>query len=123
MSSIAVAQTAGRTDAPGSISHGYSWVPPGLTRLKVKFPFILRNFILFLKMLIVQMLYRVYEGHELQNGKRKGLRFMIFLLFEVEEYMAQLPNHVVPRVNSNGEKFREKQLMLQVNYICFCLIL
>ncbi|EJD75263.1 LIM-9 isoform [Loa loa] len=66
MSSIAVAQAAGHTGAPGSISHGYSWVPPGLTRLKV------------------------------------------------EEYMAQLPNHVVPRVNSNGEKFREKQLMLQL---------
>lgn len=44
---------------------------------------------------------------------------MIFLFFEVEEYMAQLPNHVVPRINSSGEKFRERQLMLQVNHSCF----
>ncbi|KAM3721068.1 Four and a half LIM domains protein [Dirofilaria immitis] len=66
MSSTAVSQNTRRADVPGSISHGYSWVPPGLTRLKV------------------------------------------------EEYMAQLPNHVVPRINSNGEKFREKQLMLQL---------
>uniref|UniRef100_A0A0R3RKM9 LIM zinc-binding domain-containing protein n=1 Tax=Elaeophora elaphi TaxID=1147741 RepID=A0A0R3RKM9_9BILA len=66
MSSSVVVQNIGGSDVPGSISHGYSWVPPGLTRLKV------------------------------------------------EEYMAQLPNHVVPRINSNGEKFREKQLMLQL---------
>lgn len=33
---------------------------------------------------------------------------------QVEEYMAALPNHVVPRTNSQGEKFREKQLMLQL---------
>jgi hypothetical protein len=28
--------------------------------------------------------------------------------------MSQLPNHVVPRLNSAGEKCREKQLMLQL---------
>ncbi|PIO72066.1 PET domain protein, partial [Teladorsagia circumcincta] len=55
-----------RDDAPGSVSHGYAWVPPGLTRKKV------------------------------------------------EEYMAQLPNHIVPRVNSSGEKYREKQLLTQL---------
>ncbi|ETN86193.1 PET domain protein [Necator americanus] len=55
-----------RDDAPGSVSHGYAWVPPGLTRKKV------------------------------------------------EEYMAQLPNHIVPRVNSSGEKHREKQLLTQL---------
>uniref|UniRef100_A0A158PAZ3 LIM zinc-binding domain-containing protein n=1 Tax=Angiostrongylus cantonensis TaxID=6313 RepID=A0A158PAZ3_ANGCA len=58
--------SATRDDAPGSVSHGYSWVPPGLTRKKV------------------------------------------------EEYMAQLPNHIVPRVNSTGEKYREKQLLTQL---------
>ncbi|KAI6228980.1 BMA-LIM-9, isoform c [Aphelenchoides fujianensis] len=31
---------------------------------------------------------------------------------KVEQYMASLPNHVVPRTNSVGEKYREKQLML-----------
>uniref|UniRef100_A0A7I4XSL1 Adaptor protein enigma n=8 Tax=Trichostrongylidae TaxID=6315 RepID=A0A7I4XSL1_HAECO len=58
--------SSSRDDAPGSVSHGYSWVPPGLTRKKV------------------------------------------------EEYMAQLPNHIVPRVNSSGEKHREKQLLTQL---------
>ncbi|VDN58345.1 unnamed protein product [Dracunculus medinensis] len=53
-------------DAPGSVGHGYSWVPPGLSRRKI------------------------------------------------EEYMAQLPNNVVPRINSIGEKYREKQLMIQL---------
>uniref|UniRef100_A0AC35G6K1 Uncharacterized protein n=1 Tax=Panagrolaimus sp. PS1159 TaxID=55785 RepID=A0AC35G6K1_9BILA len=33
---------------------------------------------------------------------------------KVEEYMSQLPNHVIPRINSLGEKYREKQLMLQL---------
>ncbi|VDL76870.1 unnamed protein product [Nippostrongylus brasiliensis] len=33
---------------------------------------------------------------------------------DVEEYMAQLPNHIVPRVNSSGEKHREKQLLTQL---------
>uniref|UniRef100_A0A1I7X1Z0 Four and a half LIM domains protein 2 n=1 Tax=Heterorhabditis bacteriophora TaxID=37862 RepID=A0A1I7X1Z0_HETBA len=33
---------------------------------------------------------------------------------DVEEYMAQLPNHVVPRTNSIGEKHREKQLLAQL---------
>ncbi|VDO84584.1 unnamed protein product [Heligmosomoides polygyrus] len=33
---------------------------------------------------------------------------------KVEEYMAQLPNHIVPRVNSSGEKHREKQLLTQL---------
>ncbi|CAB3410643.1 unnamed protein product [Caenorhabditis bovis] len=33
---------------------------------------------------------------------------------KVEEYMAQLPNNVVPRTNSIGEKVREKQLLLQL---------
>jgi prickle len=28
--------------------------------------------------------------------------------------MAQLPNHKVPRLNSAGEKYREKQLMAQL---------
>ncbi|PAV63225.1 hypothetical protein WR25_21589 [Diploscapter pachys] len=28
--------------------------------------------------------------------------------------MAQLPNHVVPRTNSAGEKYREKQLVMQL---------
>lgn len=36
MPSIEVRQnTKTLGDTPGSISHGYSWVPPGLTRLKV----------------------------------------------------------------------------------------
>ncbi|KAK6028823.1 PET domain protein [Ostertagia ostertagi] len=35
-------------------------------------------------------------------------------LIDVEEYMAQLPNHIVPRVNSSGEKYREKQLLTQL---------
>jgi len=34
--------------------------------------------------------------------------------FQIEEYMAQLPNHKVPRVGTSGEKYREKQLMLQL---------
>ncbi|CAD5206947.1 unnamed protein product [Bursaphelenchus okinawaensis] len=50
----------------GTAGHGYTWVPPGLPRVKV------------------------------------------------EEYMNKLPNHVVPRVNSAGEKYREKQLMVQL---------
>lgn len=37
MLSTTTAQTTRRTDAPGSIGHGYSWVPPGLTRVKVFF--------------------------------------------------------------------------------------
>ncbi|CAJ30229.2 LIM zinc-binding domain-containing protein [Caenorhabditis elegans] len=53
-------------EVPGSVGHGYAWVPPGLSRKKV------------------------------------------------EEYMSQLPNNVVPRTNSNGEKLREKQLLLQL---------
>lgn len=28
-------------DAPGSVGHGYSWVPPGLSRRKVLFIFFL----------------------------------------------------------------------------------
>ncbi|XGW24790.1 hypothetical protein V3C99_006340 [Haemonchus contortus] len=27
--------SSSRDDAPGSVSHGYSWVPPGLTRKKL----------------------------------------------------------------------------------------
>ncbi|KAL6732957.1 hypothetical protein Aduo_003659 [Ancylostoma duodenale] len=27
--------SSSRDDAPGSVSHGYAWVPPGLTRKKV----------------------------------------------------------------------------------------
>ncbi|KAI6182377.1 BMA-LIM-9, isoform c [Aphelenchoides bicaudatus] len=33
---------------------------------------------------------------------------------KIEEYMSKLPNHVVPRNNSLGEKYREKQLMVQL---------
>ncbi|TKR59578.1 hypothetical protein L596_029230 [Steinernema carpocapsae] len=55
-----------RNDPPGSVAHGYAWVPPGLSRMKV------------------------------------------------EEYMSQLPNHTVPRTNSMGEKYRERQLMIQL---------
>uniref|UniRef100_A0A0N5CGQ0 LIM zinc-binding domain-containing protein n=1 Tax=Strongyloides papillosus TaxID=174720 RepID=A0A0N5CGQ0_STREA len=55
-----------RNDAPGQVGHGYSWVPPGLSRAKV------------------------------------------------EEYMSQLPNHLVPRTNSAGEKHRERQLIMQL---------
>lgn len=33
---------------------------------------------------------------------------------KVEEYMQKLPNHMVPRLNSSGEKYREKQLMVQL---------
>ncbi|CEF66756.1 Four and a half LIM domains protein 3 [Strongyloides ratti] len=55
-----------RNDAPGQVGHGYSWVPPGLSRVKV------------------------------------------------EEYMSQLPNHLVPRTNSAGEKHRERQLIMQL---------
>ncbi|VDK73360.1 unnamed protein product [Litomosoides sigmodontis] len=67
MPSAAKTQAAGASgNTPDSITRGYAWVPPGLTRLKV------------------------------------------------EEYMAQLPNHLVPRISSNGAKFREKQLMLQL---------
>ncbi|MFH4974755.1 hypothetical protein AB6A40_001464 [Gnathostoma spinigerum] len=62
----AMVGVSGRNDVPGSTGHGYSWVPPGLSRK------------------------------------------------QVEEYMRQLPNHVVPRVNTNGEKYRERQLMLQL---------
>uniref|UniRef100_A0A0N5AFN9 Protein espinas n=1 Tax=Syphacia muris TaxID=451379 RepID=A0A0N5AFN9_9BILA len=69
--------TSIQSNAPGSTSHGYAWVPPGLNRMKV------------------HHIFSLY-------------------LFKVEEYMAQLPNHVVPRINSTGEKYREKQLMLQL---------
>uniref|UniRef100_A0A914DKM7 Uncharacterized protein n=1 Tax=Acrobeloides nanus TaxID=290746 RepID=A0A914DKM7_9BILA len=62
----AVMKRGERNDMVGSVGHGYSWVPPGLSRIKV------------------------------------------------EEYMSQLPNHVIPRVNTLGEKYREKQLMLQL---------
>uniref|UniRef100_A0A7E4UY03 Four and a half LIM domains protein 2 n=1 Tax=Panagrellus redivivus TaxID=6233 RepID=A0A7E4UY03_PANRE len=61
----AVMKTSSR-DTPGSVSHGYAWVPPGLTRVKV------------------------------------------------EEFFSQYPNHVIPRLNSLGEKYREKQLMIQL---------
>uniref|UniRef100_A0A183BID5 LIM domain-containing protein n=1 Tax=Globodera pallida TaxID=36090 RepID=A0A183BID5_GLOPA len=50
----------------GSVGHGYAWVPPGVSRIKI------------------------------------------------EEYMSQLPNHMIPRLNSIGEKNREKQLMIQL---------
>ncbi|KAL3124423.1 hypothetical protein niasHT_007706 [Heterodera trifolii] len=50
----------------GSVGHGYAWVPPGISRIKI------------------------------------------------EEYMSQLPNHMIPRLNSIGEKNREKQLMIQL---------
>ncbi|XP_076331853.1 four and a half LIM domains protein 3-like isoform X3 [Tachypleus tridentatus] len=33
---------------------------------------------------------------------------------KVEEYFAQLPNHKVPRLGTPGEKYRDKQLMLQL---------
>nr|CAD2173587.1 unnamed protein product [Meloidogyne enterolobii] len=33
---------------------------------------------------------------------------------KVEEYMSQLPNHIIPRLNSIGEKNRERQLMIQL---------
>lgn len=33
---------------------------------------------------------------------------------KIEEFMSKLPNHVVPRTNSVGEKYREKQLMVQL---------
>ncbi|XP_076372545.1 four and a half LIM domains protein 2-like isoform X4 [Tachypleus tridentatus] len=33
---------------------------------------------------------------------------------KVEEYFAQLPNHKVPRVGTIGEKYRDKQLILQL---------
>jgi hypothetical protein len=33
---------------------------------------------------------------------------------KIEEFMSKLPNHVVPRSNSQGEKYREKQLMVQL---------
>ena len=32
-----ISTAANLKDAPGSVSHGYSWVPPGLNRKKVKF--------------------------------------------------------------------------------------
>lgn len=35
-------------------------------------------------------------------------------MLQVEEYMSQLPNHKVPRLNCPGEKYREKQLVLQL---------
>nr|CDJ85744.1 CBN-LIM-9 protein [Haemonchus contortus] len=31
--------SSSRDDAPGSVSHGYSWVPPGLTRKKLSTEF------------------------------------------------------------------------------------
>jgi len=39
---------------------------------------------------------------------------MIRSKLQVEEYMSQLPNHVIPRANSIGEKNRERQLMVQL---------
>ncbi|VDO96561.1 unnamed protein product [Soboliphyme baturini] len=33
---------------------------------------------------------------------------------KVEEYMSQLPNHKVPRINTPGEKYRDRQLILQL---------
>ncbi|KAG1667300.1 Protein prickle [Nymphon striatum] len=32
----------------------------------------------------------------------------------IEEYMQQLPNHKIPRLGSQGEKYRDRQLMLQL---------
>ena len=34
--------------------------------------------------------------------------------FQIDEYFAQLPNHKVPKWNTPGEKYREKQLLLQL---------
>lgn len=61
----AVAQ-GGNTRPDPTVSNGYAWVPPGLSKAKV------------------------------------------------EEFMSKLPNHVVPKNNSVGEKYREKQLMIQL---------
>lgn len=33
---------------------------------------------------------------------------------KVEEYMSQLPNHKVPRLNTPGEKYRERQILIQL---------
>lgn len=38
----------------------------------------------------------------------------MYYLFQIDEYFAQLPNHKVPRWSTAGEKYREKQLILQL---------
>lgn len=37
-----------------------------------------------------------------------------FLFRQIEEYMSQLPNHKVPRLHTPGEKYRNKQLVVQL---------
>ncbi|KAH3726299.1 hypothetical protein DPMN_052158 [Dreissena polymorpha] len=38
----------------------------------------------------------------------------LIFLFQIEEYMEQLPNHKVPKLNSPGEKYRDIQLIYQL---------
>lgn len=38
----------------------------------------------------------------------------IFYFLQIDEYFAQLPNHKVPKWKTSGEKYREKQLILQL---------
>jgi prickle len=42
------------------------------------------------------------------------LKIQSLLNKQVEDYMSQLPNHMIPRLNSIGEKNRERQLMVQL---------
>lgn len=34
--------------------------------------------------------------------------------FQIEEYFKELPNHQVPRLGTAGEKYRDRQLILQL---------
>lgn len=38
----------------------------------------------------------------------------LFFIFQIEDYMEQLPNHKVPRLGSPGEKYRDIQLIYQL---------
>ncbi|XP_022254825.1 LIM domain-containing protein unc-97-like [Limulus polyphemus] len=52
--------------------------------------------------------------HALQDERQETPQRRIRCRTTIEEYFAQLPNHKVPRVGTVGEKYRDKQLILQL---------
>ena len=40
--------------------------------------------------------------------------YVIFLLQQIEEYFDNLPRNKVPKIGSTGERYREKQLLIQM---------
>uniref|UniRef100_A0A1I7UJ32 PET domain-containing protein n=1 Tax=Caenorhabditis tropicalis TaxID=1561998 RepID=A0A1I7UJ32_9PELO len=90
-------------EVPGSVGHGYAWVPPGLSRKKTKMGLLTEN--MRCDPFMIRFMHKA--GEFFRKTKNNWL-------IDVEEYMSQLPNNVVPRTNSSGEKLREKQLLVQL---------